>query len=114
VQTVAENFNVPAAMVRRWNHLRGNSVRGRRILYVHLPVSPGTAAALVAHVTKSKSKKSLHASNSVTLVHHTVKPGETLTSIASSHNTSVEALKRDNGKLSILRPGMVLIVRPGK
>src|SRR5262249_27531455 len=36
VQSVADNFSVPPAMVRRWNHLRGDGLRGRRILYVHL------------------------------------------------------------------------------
>jgi membrane-bound lytic murein transglycosylase D len=114
VQRVAENFNVPPAMLRRWNHLRGDSLRGRRVLYLHLPVSPASPSVWTAHTAKSRSKKTLHASNSVTVVRHTVKPGETLVSIASSHKTSVEALPRDNGKLSILRPGMVLLIRPGK
>jgi peptidoglycan lytic transglycosylase D len=114
VQRVAENFNVPPTMVRRWNHLRGNSLRGRRVLYLHLPVSPGASSVWLAHKAKSKPKRTLHAANTAPVVHHTVKPGETLTSIASRHNTSVEALQRDNGKLPLLRPGMVLIIRPGK
>ena len=40
VETVADNFGVPPAMVRRWNHLKGDSLRGRRVLYVRLPVTP--------------------------------------------------------------------------
>jgi membrane-bound lytic murein transglycosylase D len=62
VQTVADNFGVPAAMVRRWNHLRGNSIQGRRVVYVHLPVQPGLQNAPLAsssrtHRTKHKANK---------------------------------------------------------
>ena len=42
---------------------------------------------------------------------HTVKRGETLISIASTHHTTVAALKRDNGDLATLRPGMILVIR---
>src|SRR5438477_9461442 len=45
VETVADNFGVSTGMVRRWNHLRSNSLSGWRVVYVHLPVAPGTAAA---------------------------------------------------------------------
>ena len=57
VQTVADNFGVPPAMVRRWNHLKGDSVRGRRVLYVHLPVAPDTSGRRQASTPKSRSKK---------------------------------------------------------
>ena len=43
-------------------------------------------------------------------MHHKVKQGETLYSIASSYNTTVQALKKDNRDLATLRPGMILIV----
>lgn len=111
VARVAEHFSVPPAMVRRWNGLRGDSVRGRRILYIHLPVSPGSQDAWVDSA-KPNSKKTLRASSSgKSVVHHKVQRGETLTSIASHHNTTVQALKRDNGNLGIIRPGMILIIR---
>jgi LysM repeat protein len=43
---------------------------------------------------------------------HKVKAGETLYSIASDYGTTVEALKRDNPKLSAkLRPGDTLVIR---
>src|SRR5205085_2570310 len=55
VQTVADNFNVPPTMVRRWNHLpKGNSLRGRRVLYLHQPISPTITAT--SNVSKAKSK----------------------------------------------------------
>ncbi len=113
VTRVAEHFSVPPSMVRRWNGLRGDSVRGRRILYVHLPVSPGSQDAWV-DTAKPKSKSTLRASSSKSVTRHKVQKGETLTSIASHHNTTVQALKRDNGNLGILRPGMILIIRGSK
>jgi membrane-bound lytic murein transglycosylase D len=115
VQTVAENFAVPPAMVRRWNHLKGDSVRGRRVLYIHLPVAPDTSETQRVVATKSKSKNRLHTTAAKPVVHHKVQRGETLSSIAKSHNTTVDALKENNGNLANLRPGMVLVIgSPGR
>jgi LysM repeat protein len=98
-------------MVRKWNHLKGDSLIGRRTLYIHLPISPAAARdSHVASKSSSKKKAATQASNSVQ--HHRVKQGETLYSIASSYNTTVEALQRDNRNVATLRPGMVLIIRP--
>ena len=44
VESVAENFGVSAKMLRGWNHLKGSSLAGRKVLYLHLPVAPGSAA----------------------------------------------------------------------
>ena len=110
VQTVADNFGVPPSMVRRWNHLKGDSVHGHRVLYVHLPVTPDASASHRSVASKSKSKKTLETKSGNSLVHHKVQRGETLYSIAKSHNITVEALKQDNGDLPTLRPGMVLVI----
>jgi len=110
VETVADNFGVPPAMIRRWNHLKGDSVRGRRVLYVHLPVSPDANEGHSSVASKSKSKKKLHAEESGSVVHYKVQPGETLYSIAKSHNVTVDDLKENNGNLANLRPGMVLVI----
>jgi membrane-bound lytic murein transglycosylase D len=111
VQTVADNFGVPAAMVRRWNHVRGDSLGGRHILYVHLPVAPN--AGEERHVAaKSTKKRNLDRTNATATVRHKVQAGETLYSIAKSHNTTVAALKQSNGNLATLRPGMILLIAP--
>jgi membrane-bound lytic murein transglycosylase D len=110
VQTVADNFGVPASMVRRWNHLKGDSVLGRRVLYIHLPVSPDTNESHQATASKPRSKSRLQAKTIKAVVHHKVQRGETLSSIAKSHNTTVDALKENNGNLANLRPGMVLVI----
>lgn len=114
VETVAENFAVPPKMVRSWNRLKGNSVAGRKVLYLHLPVTPERPEAQVASRASRKSPK--HTVKSATVmpngavVQHKVKQGETLYSIANSYNTTVAALQRINRNTATLRPGMILIV----
>lgn len=112
VESVAENFGVPAKMLRGWNRLKGSSLAGRRVLYLHLPVAPGSAGAQVASSRSHKSRRTgtAIASKSGT-VRHKVKRGETLASIANSYNTTVSALKHDNRNIATLRPGMILVVR---
>jgi membrane-bound lytic murein transglycosylase D len=109
IQTVADNLGVPPATLRRWNRLKGDSLAGRRVLYVHLPVSP--TAATAEHRTAYKPKRNSHLeAKSGTTVHHTVKRGETLYSIATNYKTSVTAIKQTNAHVATLRPGMVLII----
>jgi len=110
LQSVADNFGVPATMVRRWNHLRGDSVYGRRILYMHLPVRPNAREPQRVTTSKVKSSKVLQVAKHKPIVRHKVVRGETLSSIASTHHTTVQALKRDNN-VATLRPGMVLLIR---
>jgi membrane-bound lytic murein transglycosylase D len=130
VQTVAENFGVSAQMLRRWNGLRGDSLHGRTVLALHLPVSPSGERASAApnrrssnvvHTasTKTGSAKSARASDEdsteqASVLHHKVKSGETLYSIATTYKTTVAALKRNNQNVATLRPGMILVVEPAR
>jgi membrane-bound lytic murein transglycosylase D len=132
VQTVAENFGVPAQMVRRWNGLHsGDSLRGRKMLAIRLPVTPSseadsTTSAKPARHTKTAQTPRLSAGTAAKAVaeedtpaqnsvfHHKVKSGETLYSIATTYNTTVAALKRTNGNVAVLRPGMILVVQQNR
>jgi LysM repeat protein len=112
---VAENVGVPPKMIRVWNGLKGSSLAGRRVLLLHLPVSPGTPGAQVV-ATRSKSHKHPAGTRTASasksgVIRHKVKRGETLSSIANSYNTTVSALKKDNRNIAALRPGMILVVR---
>ena len=129
IESVAENFGVSPQMLRRWNGIHGDSLRGRKVLALHLPVSPSVHEAEVAS-SRTKSKHAKPAETATTkppatksaqierepvqaaVVHHKVKTGETLYSIARAYRTTVAALKRDNRNVAVLRPGMILIVRP--
>jgi len=110
LQSVADNFGVPPVMVRRWNRLKDGSLRGRRILYIHLPVTPSLSESTQRASAKSHSNSKLHASKESNVVRHKVQAGETLYSIAKSHNTTVAALKQSNGNLTTLRPGMIVVI----
>jgi membrane-bound lytic murein transglycosylase D len=113
VESVAENFGVSAKMLRGWNRLKGSSLAGRKVVFLHLPVAPGSARAQVASSGSHKARRrtgTAVASKKGT-VHHKVKRGETLASIANSYNTTVSALKHDNRNVAALRPGMILVVR---
>ncbi len=126
VESIAENFGVSVKMLRVWNRLKGDNLAGRRVLYLHLPITAPSVDTQVAsdHSSKSSKRKARSASHSAAgkqaatsetsasaVLHHKVKAGETLYSIASSYNTSVTALKRDNRDVAVLRPGMILLVR---
>ena len=113
VESVAENFGVSAKMLRGWNRLKGSSLAGRKVLFLHLPVSPGSAGAQVvsSHSRKSRRHTGTAVASKTGVVHHKVKRGETLSSIANSYNTTVSALKHDNRNIATLRPGMILVVR---
>jgi membrane-bound lytic murein transglycosylase D len=147
VESVAENFGVSPRMLRSWNRIKGDSLAGRRILYLHLPITRSgaeaesnsevatrhsspkhhaaathaaastTASASTPASTSTAASTSASASarNAAAVIHHRVKPGETLYSIANSYNTTVSALRQDNRDRDIatLRPGMILVVRDG-
>src|SRR5579872_4993678 len=128
VQSVADNFGISAQQLRRWNGLRSttNSLAGRRILALHLPISPSAYEAEVASSRSkkhpktetasakppaSKSAEIEHLKASTAVVHHKVRSGETLYSIANAYRTTVAALKRNNRNVDVIRPGMILIVQ---
>ncbi|MCU1272323.1 MAG: Lytic transglycosylase, catalytic [Acidobacteriaceae bacterium] len=110
LETVSNNLGVAPATIRRWNRMKGDSLAGRRVLYVHLPVSPTVATAEHPASSKSRHAKVLAESQSGSPVHHTVKRGETLYSIANNYKTSVKAIKQTNANVATLRPGMVLVI----
>ena len=122
VTSVAENFGVSAKMIRVWNRLKGDSLAGRKVLLVHLPVTApaGSVEAVASKHSSSRRSKTTTASRHGAATqttpanqvrHHKVKPGETLYSIATSYNTTVTALQHDNRNTATLRPGMILVVR---
>jgi membrane-bound lytic murein transglycosylase D len=140
VETVAENFGIPAQTIRRWNGLRGNSLQGRKVLALHLPVTPsGEVASAASNQPATYSRRTTQTASAGipagvpeggdksadadsvgpamqtgqgNVLHHKVKSGETLYSIATTYKTTVAALKRTNGNVATLHPGMVLIVEP--
>jgi membrane-bound lytic murein transglycosylase D len=133
VETVADNFGLSAQMVRRWNGLHnGDSLRGRKVLALHLPVSPSSETASGTAKSATHLRKSAQtaagkvparkpgrepqedSTGQTAVLRHTVKSGETLYSIATTYKTTVAALKRQNGNVAVLHPGMILVVEPSR
>jgi membrane-bound lytic murein transglycosylase D len=120
VLTVADDFSVPVTKLRSWNRLKGNELRPGRVLRIYRPVA-GTEVA-ETHEASSSGRSKLHKSSQkssleahVRTLHHKVRKGETLSSIAESYNTTVAALRRDNGSTaSHLKTGSVLVIHAGE
>ena len=131
VQSVADNFGISVKQLQRWNGLHSNTLGGRRVLLLHLPISPSAQEAEVASSRSSKKHpktetasvkppasksaeierlKAEAAVHHEPVVHHKVRSGETLYSIANAYRTTVAALKRNNRNIAVLRPGMILII----
>jgi len=117
--SIADDFDVPVEKLRKWNHLRGSKVTAGRTLTIYKPVAPGSNELASEGSSKTGSKTASHskktgskASASASAKYHKVKKGETLSGIASSYDTTVAALRRDNGKTAAnLRAGDVLVIR---
>ncbi len=110
VLSVADDFGVPPARLRKWNRIKGNELRKGRVLLIYRPVGEGQRAAASERIPRHKGKDSAPAAKGSSRI-HTVKEGETLYSIAADNNTTVEALRRDNRlSSSHLQPGDKLVI----
>jgi LysM repeat protein len=96
------------------------------VLALHLPVSPSSEAVAAksrmsasrktsqiasAKAPLGKTAKADEDSQPANVLRHKVKSGETLYSIATTYKTTVAALKRNNGNVATLKPGMILVVQ---
>jgi membrane-bound lytic murein transglycosylase D len=117
VLSVADDFSVPVEKLRSWNRLKGNSLKAGRTLRIYKPVGgePTQAKAVASRSKTRKSSQKSSLQDEKRTVHHKVRKGETLSSIAETYNTTVSALRRDNGRTaSHLHAGSVLIVHTGE
>ena len=124
VGSIADDFQVPVDKLRKWNHLKGNTVAAGRMLLIYKPLagSGGPEVASAADDPPPNSRKKgktattskpvmKPAGTSQSATYHKVKKGETLSGIAQSYNTTVANLKKNNANLSAnLRPGEVLVI----
>ena len=100
--SIAAQYNVTVADIRRWNRLTGNSVRrGTRLIIrtgdaaVSSPERVAADSVKVASIKAPKSRKG-HGSGPAREV-VTVKSGETLGTLAHRHGTTISRLMRANG-----------------
>lgn len=118
--SIADDFSVPPEKLKRWNRLKGNTLKRGRRLVIYRPVvsldqepESASASSSATGVSKKQAKRApeLEGSPSEDARRHTVRRGDTLSSIASRYKTTVAALKKNNPKSTRLRPGDVIVIR---
>ncbi|HZU22431.1 MAG TPA: LysM peptidoglycan-binding domain-containing protein, partial [Terriglobales bacterium] len=123
VASVADDWGISPDALRRWNRIRGNQLTRGRTLLIHRPLDARDLGQQPTVSAKSSRNSNLRQAKAFTsgagggrsadhkTVRHTVRQGETLYAIASRYNTTVEALRRDNGRAADhLRAGTVLTI----
>jgi membrane-bound lytic murein transglycosylase D len=98
VESVADQFNVTVAELKKWNGMRGNHlVAGMRLRIYPGVTGPGPGVAgpapVRASVTAARVETPAKAGQPVI---HRVRQGETLWSIAQAYQTTIEALRSGN------------------
>jgi membrane-bound lytic murein transglycosylase D len=127
LSSIADEFDVTTAELRKWNHLRADHVtRG-----VSLRIYPGgmtpppaqqqaqgkpTAANTAVTGTGPAARTPIMEARPASSVVHHVKPGETLWSIARAYQTTVEAIQAGNRFLFSrpLQVGDTLTILPAR
>ena len=98
VESVADEFNVTVAELKKWNGMRGNHlVAGMRLRIYPGVTGPGPGvtgpAPVRPSVTAARAEAPAKAGQPVM---HRVRQGETLWSIAQAYQTTIEALRSGN------------------
>ncbi len=98
---IAKKYHVYVSQIKRWNHLRSNTIYpGQKLVLFGYSGKSGSSAAHKAPVKRSKSKS-----------YHYVKSGENLGLIAKKYHCSVIDLKEWNGlRSNTIHPGQRLYV----
>ncbi len=118
---IAEQFSVTVEDLKRWNGLHGNSAPKGARLRIYAGGGPPASHPKSKTPAASTTGSSGHVQGvsqpgdaAGEEIHHHVKPGETLYSIARQYGTTVEALKDSNPVLNgrALEAGDVLTVQP--
>lgn len=98
LSSIAREHGVSVADMRRWNNLSGDVILPGAVLRIELPAPPAPPVVARAAELVPASGEALRAESTTALdpVMHTVRPGETLWSIARAYQTTVEAIREAN------------------
>jgi len=92
--SVARKYHVTVAKIKKWNHLKRETLHVGQRLTIYRSGSP--SAQVNNKTTKSSAKNNNKATKSASLKTHTVKRGETLSSISRKYGCTVNDLKKWN------------------
>jgi membrane-bound lytic murein transglycosylase D len=106
---IAQQHRVSVSNLRRWNGLRGNTIRAgqRLVIYPNGNYKPQNNSS--AQKTEEKKTEVVKEGD---YIYYTIQSGDTLWDIAKARGVSVDELKRFNQHLNFnkLKPGMKVIV----
>jgi membrane-bound lytic murein transglycosylase D len=91
VESVADEFNVTVAELKKWNGMRSN----RLVAGMRLKIYPGVTGPTPAKATVAAARADVPAKTGQPVTYR-VKQGETLWSIAQAYQTTIEALRSGN------------------
>ena len=89
--SVADQFNVTVAELKKWNGMRGNRLSAGMLLRIYPAVTGPLPARTSVTATRSES-----ATTQGQPLMHRVRQGETLWSIAQAYQTTIDALRSGN------------------
>jgi len=90
--SIARKYHVTVSKIKTWNHLKRETIRIGQRLTIYRSGAP------MAQVGKTSSKSANTSKQAnATVRTHTVKRGETLSSIARKYNCTVKDIKKWNG-----------------
>ena len=93
--SIARKYHVTVASLKHWNHLKRETLHVGQHLTIYRSGGPTTQKSYSNNSGKSSSGKS--SANKPTVRTHTVKKGETLSSISKKYGCTVNDLKKWNG-----------------
>lgn len=116
LNTVAADYKVSVANLKKWNHLQGNTVAQGKILKIkttrpvpnNFPIASNQVVAMNSAAEKAQPLDSLIIADNST--QYVVQKGESFSSIARKLNISVEDLKKWNPNTTALNSGISLKV----
>ena len=107
--SVARKYHVTVSKIKKWNHLKRETLHVGQRLTIYRSGSP---MAQVSKTTKSSAKSNNKATKSSSSKTHTVKKGETLSSIARKYNCTTNDIKKWNGlKSNTVKVGQKLKIK---
>ena len=104
---IASNHGVSVADLQRWNGLRGNTIRAGEWLQVSAAATTGAPAATTTAAAAPATSSSGGAD-----VRYRIRSGDSLASIASRHNVTIDQLRAWNGlRGTRIQAGATLLIR---
>nr|WP_295927234.1 lytic transglycosylase domain-containing protein [uncultured Dyadobacter sp.] len=113
VSSIARKYGVTVSSLRKWNHIRRNSIRKGQRLVIYKEVKETVPAVRVASARKTQQQEEQIAKQQrhTRKRYHTVQKGDTLWIISQRYGLEIGQLKKRNKiRGNAIKPGQKLII----